>query len=97
MAIILGIEISRINSMDKKTEQEMFELKRTILKRGNVVQIYYGKGNLNNQRIHIRGYVDRIICIYKSWRKRKRYWSYYAEDLYYFWLRRDIMRLIKKG
>lgn len=42
-----------------------------------------GKDNPNNQKIHIRAFVDNCI-VYRFWLKGERMWRYNIESVYYF-------------
>jgi hypothetical protein len=61
------------------------------IKVGGKLKIFYNKGNINNNKIEIRGIVDDEIIVYKTWLKRKGYWDYRITDKYFMSL------LIKAG
>jgi hypothetical protein len=54
-----------------------------MLKIGNKVRIYYGKDNINNRTVHIRGLVDKYIYVIRHWSPRRR-WIYDTETIYMF-------------
>lgn len=56
---------------------------------GKKYRIDYGKGNLNNQLIHIRAKVDDEYYVYKVWFKRINNWKYFLENEFYFKRRID--------
>ena len=51
---------------------------------GRKYRIFYGKGNPNNKKIHVRAFIDKYYIVYRSWLKRKRMWRYTIESAYYF-------------
>lgn len=61
---------------------------------GNSFRIYYGKQNFNNKLIHVRSIVDDYV-VFRIWFKRKKYWSYQIEPLYYFQILIDKKVLFK--
>lgn len=58
---------------------------------GYKYKIFYNKGNVNNQIIHLRGIIDGDIYVYCYWRKSKRYYDYKVESATY------LAMLIKDG
>jgi len=68
----------------------------SIIKPGNKVKVFYSNGNINNSLIHIRAIVDgRIVC--KKWLKGKQRWYYFVEDMYYFEIRKEYIKLVGKS
>lgn len=66
------------------------------LKIGYHYKVFYGKGNLNNHTIHIRGIIDGQYVLAK-WRKTKGYFRYYVESPYYFYLNADRISSLGKS
>jgi len=56
------------------------------LQPGKTIRRYYGKGNSNNARLHIREIVDDIHIVYRYWSYHHRGWVYRVDDLYLFTL-----------
>ena len=67
--------------MAKKTLDEMLQV-------GNKLRLDYGADNPNNRVIHVRGLVDDY-CVYRYWIKRKAYWGYKLEAIFYLDLAYD--------
>ncbi len=55
---------------------------KEFLKVGHTYRIDYGKGNLNNKRIHVRAFVDGWQVVHRQWLRRKGYWYYKVDNLY---------------
>ena len=70
------------------TKDECDEYNNLLLKTrvwpGHTFRIFYGKRNLNNKTIHIRGIIDYYYVVCRTWSKKKHMWKYSVESLYYF-------------
>ena len=66
-------------------------------KSGDIYSLCYGHGHFGNKRIHIRAIVDEEMVVFRWWRKRKQYWQYEVEGLYWFRLRKDHLTKVKGG
>ena len=54
---------------------------------GAALRLFFNKGNIKNQVIHIRGIVDDHV-VFRTWSKRKQRWIYNVESWCWF----DVMR-----
>ena len=57
------------------------KLAKETLKKGYSYQLYYNKGNPNNKRFHVRGFIDDQVC-HCVWNKRWKTFRYGVDSLY---------------
>jgi hypothetical protein len=65
------------------------------VKPGVSFRVFYGEGNVNNKKLHIRAVVDDDYVVLRKWSKSKQRWFYLVEDCYYFYFNKD--QFIEKG
>jgi hypothetical protein len=65
---------------------------KVIVEVGKSYRLNYGKGNPNNQTIHVRGIVDDDIVVYRVWRRRWQSWHYVTEPMYFFELNESVIK-----
>lgn len=56
------------------------------IKVGSKLVINFGKGNLNNCTLHVRGIVDIHYVVVRQWSKKSQYWRYRVETMTYLLL-----------
>ena len=67
-----------------KNKKKAKETIKDKLLPGRKFKIYWGKDNLNNKIITIVAIVDGDHVVSKMWSKRKRYYLYTVDDLFWF-------------
>lgn len=68
-----------------------------ILQPGNKVRVYGHPRKSKNTLFHIRAVVDEEYVVYKVWSRRKQYWVYGVEHIYFFYLhwQKNFVELVK--
>jgi len=59
---------------------------------GDKLRIYWGPDNLNNQTVHVRGFVDDRIIV-KEWSNRWHSWEYFELPGH----TKDVLYRVKRG
>ena len=88
-------------SRDKESLDEFYDrmvaLARRKVKEGYTYRIFYGKGNRNNRRIHVRAIIDQHQVVYAQWSRRWQTYRYYCKTLYEFGMDIDYGHLKRMG
>ena len=69
--------------MKKKTVDSQVQ---PVVRPGFSYNIFFGTGNPNNKKIHVRAVVDEHWIVYRSRSKRKQRWVYEIDYDYFFQL-----------
>jgi len=70
-----------------------------LMEVGKSYKIYFGKGNLNNKKVHIEAILDNgEQIVYKHWLAGKQSWNWNVVDKYLFdlYIRNGSLRGLKK-
>lgn len=63
---------------------------RAMLKVGDQYRMY------NKTLVHIRGFIDDQVVM-RKWMKRKQYWEYFCEPLWFFDPEQEFVTKVKSG
>jgi len=67
--------------MEKKTMEGQ---RNPIIIPGHSYNLFFGNGNLNNKKIHIRAVIDKDQYVFRFWSKYKQRWIYEIRHRYFF-------------
>lgn len=70
-----------------------------MIQPGHAVRVYFGPDNAKSYLAHIRAIVDGDQIIFRSWLRRRQFWRYHVESMYYFELmaKDGRLKLVSRG
>jgi hypothetical protein len=70
------------------------------IRKGDILHLFYQKGNPNNKRIHVIAIIEaEKLIVSKHWLKHKKRWCFEVSECSCFWhsFRGGYMKFIKRG
>ena len=61
---------------------------------GEIYELFFNEGNVNNATIHIRAIVDNEMVVFRRWSEHKTDWTYEIVSIYWFIARAEHLSIV---